>query len=97
MMTPEGRVKQKLKQLFAAEPAYLFWPVQTGYGATTLDCLAVRWPSGKFIGIECKRRGVEKPTPRQAEVMRRIRAAGGETWLVTLDDNEELKWIQIND
>ena len=38
-MTPEGKVKVKVKNLLNAYGAYHFWPVQTGMGARTLDCL----------------------------------------------------------
>ena len=91
-MTPEGRVKAKLKARLKAVGAYQFWPVQMGYGAATVDCLAAAF--GRFVGIECKREGVEKPTPRQARVMEQIRAAGGLTYLVTME-NEKLKWIEV--
>jgi hypothetical protein len=88
-MTPEGRVKEKLKKFLGG---YQFWPVQTGYGQTTLDLLVCQ--NGRFYGIECKREGIRKPTPRQAAVMARIRAAGGVTYLVTMKDGE-LQWIEI--
>ena len=38
-MTPEGKVKVKVKNLLNAYGCYHFWPVQTGMGASTLDCL----------------------------------------------------------
>ena len=91
-MTPEGRVKAKLKKWLAKSGVYGFWPVQSGYGEATLDCLMC--DMGKFYGIECKREGIRKPTPRQAAVMARIRAAGGVTYLVTMKDGE-LEWIEI--
>ena len=93
-MTPEGRVKACLKRRLNAQGWYTFWPVQTGYGEATVDCLACHGSYGKFIGIECKREGIRKPTPRQAAVMARIRAAGGVTYLVTMKDGE-LEWIEI--
>lgn len=92
-MTPEGRTKTKLKAYLASMGFYQFWPVQTGMGAATVDCLCC-W-KGKFIGIETKREGVEEPTKRQRTVMRQMRQAGAKTWLVTLDETGELKWIEI--
>lgn len=94
-MTPEGRVKKKLKALLAREGVFQYWSVQTGFGAATVDCLCC-W-KGQFVAIEVKREGVEKPTDRQKFVMRQMREAGAKTWLVTLDDKGELKWIEIND
>jgi hypothetical protein len=91
-MTPEGRVKAALKKELARLNVYQFWPVQTGYGAATVDCLTC-W-AGKFIAIECKREGVEKPTPRQAAIMKEMRRFGALTYLVTLHEGE-LKWIPI--
>jgi hypothetical protein len=91
-MTPEGAVKKKLKLYLARTDIYRFWPVQMGMGEATVDCLICI--GGKFMGIECKREGIRKPTPRQAAVMARIRAAGGVTYLVTMKDGE-LEWIEI--
>lgn len=93
-MTPEGKVKDKLKKFLASQgDCYQFWPVQGGFGASTVDCLACR--RGRWIGIECKKAGVTKPTPRQGEVLRQMRAAGAITWLVTADkDTDELIWIR---
>lgn len=93
-MTPEGRTKAALKRWLADRGVvYAYWPVPTGYGATTLDCLVCY--QGCFWGIECKRQGVEKPTPRQAAVMRQIREAGGQTFLVTLDEDQQLRWLEV--
>jgi len=64
-------------------------PVQTGYGATSLDFLAC--VLGEFVGYECKARGKEL-TPRQEFVARQIRAAGGRVWKVSLDEAGELEF-----
>lgn len=94
-MTPEGRTKAKLKAYLLERDAYAFWPVQTGYGASTVDCIVC--DRGKFVGIECKREGVEEPSARQKIAMKQMRRAGAITWLVTLDEAGELKWIKIDD
>jgi hypothetical protein len=94
MMTPEGRVKAKVKKLLADHYCYQFWPVQTGYGAATIDCLVCN--AGEFVAIECKAPG-KKPTPRQLTTMRTIRKAGGQTWLVTLDNAGKLLWTRETD
>ncbi len=91
-MTPEGRTKAALKRWLRERNAYAFWPVQMGYGAATVDCLAC--VNGLFFAYECKREGIEKPTPRQAAVMNQIRAAGGVTLLVTMEKGA-LKWLEI--
>jgi hypothetical protein len=93
MRTPEGIVKDKVKAVLKRDGHYQFWPTQTGFGQQTVDCLACY--DGKFLAIECKREGVERMTKRQELVMAEMRKAGADTWLVTLDEKGELKWIEI--
>ncbi len=83
-MTPEGRVKREIKEWLKGStypPVYFFMPVQTGYGAATIDILACIY--GRFIGIETKRKGLTEPTARQRIVMDQIEAAGG--WAFCVD------------
>ena len=94
MITPEGYTKRRVKLSLEKHNAYQFWPVQTGYGSATLDCIACI--NGNFIGIETKREGVRKPTARQALVMSQIRAAKGKTFLVTMD-GDKVDWIEITE
>lgn len=82
-MTPEGRIKTKLKaRLKQLNLKYEFWPVQMGFGSTTLDCLLCI--NGRFVAIETKARG-KKLTPRQTKTRLDIEAAGG---LVLVVDSE---------
>ena len=74
MRTPEGRTKAKVRQYLRQRGAYIYSPVPTGYGATTLDDLVCL--DGVFVAIEYKRAG-KKPTPRQREIMRAIEEAHG--------------------
>jgi hypothetical protein len=63
-MTPEGKVKNKLKQLLDKYEGriYVNWPVPRGYGSPTLDCWgAIR---GVPFAIETKAPG-KAPTSRQ--------------------------------
>lgn len=74
-MTPEGKVKAKVKRLLDKFKArYEFWPVPYGYGASTLDCLICF--RGRFIAVETKAPG-KKPTDRQKMIIQQILAAGG--------------------
>jgi hypothetical protein len=73
-VTPEAKVKVVLRRRLDALGCYTFMPVQTGYGATSLDFL-VCW-NGRFIAIETKAEG-NKPTARQKLVAKAIIAAGG--------------------
>lgn len=62
MMTPEGREKAKVRAYLKEIGAYVFAPVQQGYGQQTLDILAC--VNGTFWGIEVKKEG-GKLTARQ--------------------------------
>ena len=86
---PEFLVKQKLKDYLRQRGFYWFMPVQTGYGATSLDflCCCV----GEFVAYECKARG-KNLTPRQRLVARQITNSGGKVYLVTLNDAGELEF-----
>ena len=80
-MTPEGKVKDQIKGWLKANGAYQFWPVQTGWGAATVDALIC--VNGQYIGLETKAPGITKPSPRQRVVMDAIEAAGG--WAFCVD------------
>lgn len=83
-MTPEGKVKDKLKKRLKAEwpDSYVFMPVQHGYGAKTLDFLCAI--EGHFVSFETKAEG-KKPTPLQVSTLENIRIAGGFACVVSDD------------
>lgn len=79
-MTPEGKVKQKVKKILTEAGAYYAMPVGAGYGhAGTPDFLVCY--RGRFIGIETKAKG-NKPTALQEATMQRIREAGGRALVI---------------
>lgn len=84
--TRERSVKEDVKKYLNSIDAYHVWPVQTGYGEYMLDCLASI--NGHFVSIETKRPG-KPPTPKQEEIMERIRMSGG--FAIKVDDAEQLK------
>ena len=84
-MTPEGKVKEKVKRLLKQFPIYYHMPVQNGMGAPSLDFIGCAW--GFYFGIETKAGMAGKPTPRQRNTMDRIESSGGQTFLV--DDSTE--------
>lgn len=74
--TPEGRVKAMVKKRLDGlkDDCYRFMPVQSGFGAQTLDYLnCIR---GHFVAIETKAPG-KKLTPMQNATKERIEKAGG--------------------
>ena len=94
-MTPEGRVKAKVKRLLKSygDKVYAFWPVQTGMGARTLDCLICA--SGHFIAVETKAPG-KAPTTQQRDTIATIFNAGGTTLVVDGDDGVEALKVLID-
>lgn len=75
MMTPEGKVKLKLKKILDKLGAYYFFPATGGYGRNgvpdVVGCIA-----GKLFAVECKAVG-GKPTALQLRELEKIRRAGG--------------------
>lgn len=93
-MTPEGRIKNKIKKLLAeyGTNIYVFMPVPGGYGKRTVDYLGCI--HGVFFAIEAKKPG-GRATALQDAALEDIRAAGG-IGLVVNDDASlaELKrWL----
>ena len=75
-MTPEGRVKAKVKKALTVLGAdcWRFMPVQTGFGSPALDfLLSIR---GRFVAIETKAPG-KTLTPLQETTKAAIETAGG--------------------
>lgn len=97
-MTPEGKIKAKVKRRLREEfgdAIWPFWPVQTGFGSVALDLLAC--VSGRFIAIETKADRTKKLTPLQQTTAASIQSAGGLA-LVVYDDAtidtaiQRIKW-----
>ncbi|MDE4913484.1 hypothetical protein PQI07_22650 [Methylobacterium sp. 092160098-2] len=83
-MTPEGKVKKKVKDLIAQYPhVYSEWPVPGGYGKSGLDCWGII--DGKAFAVETKRAG-QVLTDRQTKCMNEMLAAGGAVFVVAGDD-----------
>ena len=79
-MTPEAKVKAKVKRILAELGAYYAMPMGTGFGNSGvpdfLVCLR-----GRFIAIECKAGG-GKTTALQDKHLADIRGAGGLSLIV---------------
>lgn len=90
MITPEGRVKAKVKALLNKYNVYYFMPATGGYGRSGIPdficCVKTNKSSrGLFVAIECKA-GNAKPTALQEREMVRIRQQGGSALVI----NEQL-------
>jgi hypothetical protein len=74
-MTPEGRVKAKVRELLKEIGAYQYWPVPYGMGSAGVDVYACY--KGRFYAIECKREKGGRLTGRQRSVLDDVVASGG--------------------
>jgi hypothetical protein len=88
-MTPEAKVKAKVKRILAELGAYYAMPVTGGYGNSGvpdfLVCLR-----GRFYAIECKANG-GKTTALQEKHLADIRDAGGVSLVVHETNVETLR------
>lgn len=81
MAGPEDKVKRQVTKILKSfgEDCWYFMPVQTGFGRPGLDyhcCLC-----GVAFFVETKARG-KKPTPRQENTIREMRAAGSKVFVI---------------
>jgi hypothetical protein len=94
MMTPEGKVKKVVRDLLARyDGLYSEWPVPSGYGRATIDCMGCY--RGRFFGIETKAPG-GKTTPRQDISIAAMRAAGGEVFVIDGDVTQLKEWLDAH-
>lgn len=91
-MTPEGRVKQKVKDIIKAYKPHVYahWPVLNGMGAPTLDCIGC--VNGEYFAVETKAEG-KKLTPRQEATVMELHKAGGRVFIITGVDDEVLRYF----
>lgn len=96
-MTPEGKVKHRVKALLDKYAAYYFFPVSGGYGKSGVPDI-IGCYRGYFFAIECKA-GKGKTTLLQDMQLDKIRKAGGIAIVVNehnLEDVESaLKNIEV--
>jgi Holliday junction resolvase len=90
-MTPEAKVKKKVVDILKAAGAYYFFPATGGFGRSGVPDIIVCF-KGRFIGIECKA-GSNKPTALQENELKKIRAAGGNAFVVNEDSYVGLKSV----
>jgi hypothetical protein len=79
-MTPEGKVKDKIKKILKAKGIYYAMPHGAGYGNAGVPdflCCVQGW----FLAIEAKAKG-GKPTALQVKNMDDIRSSGGVSLVV---------------
>ena len=90
-MTPETRIKLKVKRVLHELGAYYAMPATGGDGLSGTPDFLVCY-RGAFVAIECKAGG-NKPTALQEAAMQRIRDAGGRAFVV--DENNISKLEEL--
>lgn len=75
MLTPERKVKDKVKKVLKGLGAYYAMPATGGYGSSGAPDFLVCY-RGRFIGVECKANG-NKPTALQEKNLEDIRKNNG--------------------
>jgi pantoate kinase len=74
-VTPEAKVKAKIKEVLKMERIYYSMPIGTGFGNSGVpDFLCC--VNGRFLGIEAKANG-NKPTELQKKNLTDIQLSGG--------------------
>lgn len=88
-MTPEKKVKNKVKAMLDEVGAYYFSPVTGGFGKSGVPDIVVCYKS-HFVGIECKA-GKNKTTEIQDRNLVAIKKNGGIAVVVNENNLDELK------
>lgn len=88
-MTPEAKVKAKVKKLLDGLRIYYFFPATHGYGRSGVPDI-IGCFMGLFVAVECKA-GKGQLTGLQELELTKIKAAGGFTFVAREDNIDELK------
>lgn len=87
-MTPEGKVKKRVKDMLQAFDVYSYAPMTGGFGNSGIpDIQVCAW--GRYLTIECKA-GNNRPTALQQREIEHIRDAGGTALVINEDNLDEL-------
>ena len=95
-MTPEGRVKLKVKMLLALySSTWGYMPVPYGYGKQALDFIICFW--GKFLAIETKAPGEDLTGPQRLCAVE-ILEAGGTVFVISEEAGliSLARWLKLN-
>lgn len=88
-MTPEAKVKAKVKKILNEMGAYYAMPMGTGFGNSGVPDFLI-CIEGLFYAIECKANG-NKPTALQLKHIDDIRKAGGIALVIDETNVENLR------
>ena len=95
-MTPEKKVKEKVKKILKELSCYYCMPSTGGYGSSGVPDIIACY-QGRFIGIECKANG-NKPTDLQQKNLTDILNSLGQSLVIDENNIDMLKlFIQTNE
>lgn len=90
-MTPEAKVKAKIKAVLKEEEIYYAMPIGTGYGNSGVpDFLCC--VNGRFLGVEAKANG-GKPTELQKKNLKDIELSGGYSVVIN-EDASDIQYLR---
>lgn len=92
-MTPEAKVKAKVRKLLDELHIYYFFPATHGYGRSGVPDIIGCFKS-LFVAIECKA-GKGKLTALQEREIESIKTAKGFTFVAREDNIEELRSLLL--
>lgn len=90
-MTPEKKVKEKVKKILKELNCYYCMPSTGGYGSSGVPDIIACY-QGKFIGIECKANG-NKPTALQQKNLQDIIKSNGQSLVIDEKNIDMLKLL----
>jgi hypothetical protein len=93
-MTPESKVKVKVRKVLKELNAYYVMPVTAGFGNSGAPDYIVCY-RGKFFGIECKANG-NIPTALQYKNLKEIQDCGGISLIVDETNVDQLHEVLIS-
>ena len=88
-MTPEAKVKKKVKVVLDELDAYHFFPLMGGFGRAGVPDI-IGCYRGLFFAIECNA-GSNKTTALQDRELEKIRKAGGVALIINEENIEYVK------
>lgn len=91
-MTPEGRVKQRIKKVLDEYKASYFYPATGGYGKSGVSDIVVCY-RGRFVAIEAKATPKQKPTALQAAYLADVTDAGGYALVINCDNVANVRCV----
>jgi hypothetical protein len=97
-VTPEGRVKSRIKRALAKYGVYYFMPVQAGYGAAGVDfhCVVGWRRMALAFFIEAKADGKDATKRQDLFLKERRRKQNARTFVIDDDDGIDLlvEWLE---